>query len=507
MRITSYLKRCRRFWWATLAMFFVLPVSDLKGQQRDEFYWLGEINKASAVMLAEQGIVPKDVATHIADAVTAVIADGDKPGAVRPGDYLEFEQLLIAVAGPDVTRVHSGRSRQDIKGTVRRLFMREDLLLAFDRLIEARGSLLTIAEAHRDAIVPAYTFGVQAQPTSFGHYMGAYAEALRRTSDRYREAWNRVNQCSLGSAVLGTSSFPVNRPRLAELLGFDGNITNSLDANQIAPLDTAGEVVSVASLSALTIGMLAADVTTQYAQVNPWLTLAEGDLTGTSSIMPQKRNPIGLVNLREQASTIVGQAMSYTVQSHNLPLGMEDYKMDTPSQVLKASAGMYRALANLMKALVFNKNRALDEVNADYSTTTELADTLQRVADVPFRVGHHFASELVNYGRAHDLRSAEIPYGEARRIYAESARFFLHDAVELPLSEAEFRKSLTPENMVQSAQGLGGPQSHEVERMLADERDRLAADKQWLARRRESLQKAEAMREAAFGALKMKLAR
>ena len=476
MRITNYTKRRRRFRCATLAGLFVVAVSDLRGQKRDEFYWLGEINKASTVMLVEQGVVPKDLATHIAGAVTSVMSNGDKPGALRPGDYLDFEQLLIAAAGPDVTRVHSGRSRQDIKGTVRRLFMREDLLLAFDRLIEARESLLTTAEAHRDAIVPAYTYGVQAQPTSFGHYMAAYAEALRRTADRYREAWSRVNQSSLGSAVLGTSSFPVNRARLAELLGFDGNVTNSLDANQIAPLDTAGEVVSVATLSALTIGMLAADVTTQYSQVNPWLTLSEGELTGTSSIMPQKRNPTGLVNLRQQASTIVGQAMSYTVQSHNVALGMEDYKMDTPSQVLKASAGMYVALAHLMKGLVFDENRALDEVNAEYSTTTELADTLQRVAQVPFRVGHHFASELVNYGRGHNLRPAEIPYKEARRIYAESARFLRQDTVELPLSEAQFRRSLTPENMVQSAQGLGGPQSREVARMIADERARLATD-------------------------------
>ena len=169
--------------------------------------------------------------------------------------------------------------------------------------------------------------------------------------------------------------------------------------------------------------MLAADITAQYSHVKPWLTFSGGEVTGTSSIMPQKRNPTGLVDLRQQASTIVGQAMTYTVQSHNVTQGMEDYKMDTPSQVLKASARMCGALVGLMKALTFDEARALDEVNAEYSTTTELADTLQRVADVPFRVGHHFASELVNYGRGHNLRPAQIPYEEARRIYAESARF------------------------------------------------------------------------------------
>jgi argininosuccinate lyase len=485
-----------------LSCCLTLTASDLQAQPRDEFYWLGEINRASAVMLLEQGVVPKDLSAGIANSLATVMVNGDQPGAARPGDYLEFEQLLIAVGGPDVTRVHSGRSRQDIKGTVRRLFMREALLRAFEKLSDARESLLSAAEAHRDAILPAYTYGVQAQPTTFGHYVGAYAAALRRNAERHREAWSRINQSSLGSAALGTSSFPINRPRLAELLGFDASVVNSLDANQIAPLDSGVEAAGLATTGALTIGMLAEDIAAQYTHVKPWLTLSGSNVTGTSSIMPQKRNPTALVELRQQTSTIVGQVITYTVQSHNVAQGMEDYKMDTPIQALNAAARLYESLVTLMRALTFDEKRALEEVNAEYSTTTELADTLQRAADVPFRVGHHFASELVNFGRGRNLRPSEIPFAEAQRIYEGSARHFQQPTIKLPLSEAEFRRSLTPENMVQSAQGLGGPQSSEVARMLADERSRLTNDRTWLADRRAGLQQAEQKRHAAFEALR-----
>ena len=79
-----------------------------------------------------------------------------------------------------------------------------------------------MAEAHPNAIIPAYTWGVQAQPITFGHYLLAYSAALSRTAERMRQAYARLNLSPLGAAALGTSSFPVNRPRLAELLGFDG---------------------------------------------------------------------------------------------------------------------------------------------------------------------------------------------------------------------------------------------------------------------------------------------
>src|SRR6188472_2767267 len=133
-------------------------------EKRDPFYWLSEMNKASAIMVVEQGIVPKALGAKIADAVATVIADGDKSGAPRSGNYLIVERDLIKAGGPDVTRLHSGRSRQDIGSTSQRLVMRDDMLIALGKLNDALAVLLGMAERYPNAIIPAYTWGVQAQP-------------------------------------------------------------------------------------------------------------------------------------------------------------------------------------------------------------------------------------------------------------------------------------------------------------------------------------------------------
>ena len=501
------LSRARgRIWLAGIG---VLAMSaPTAAQQHDPFYWLGEINKASAVMVVERGIVPPALGGKIADTIRRVLGEGERPGAVRSGNYLIIEEALIKIGGPEVTRLHSGRSRQDIGATMQRLAMREDLLTAFDKLNAARAALLAIAQKSPNAIVPAYTWGVQAQPITLGHYLGAYASAFERDAGRLRQTYGRLNLSPLGAAALGTSSFPVDRPRLADLLGFDGVVENSLDANQISPIDTGAEAVGVASASALTMGTFIADVTQQYAQTKPWLQLAEGALTGTSSIMPQKRNPSGLVFLRAQASIVIGHAQTFLLTAHNVAAGMSDYKPfinpkqgNQPNNVMRELTDLFEGFAGLLQTLVFDEQRALAEVNADYSTTTELADTLQRDADIPFRVGHHFASDLVNFGRAGGLKPADIPYAQAQRIYTEAAAHFGLANPRLPLSEAAFRRALTAENMVTTSKGLGGPQPTEVARMLAGHDARLKADGDWLAATRRKLQEASRRLEAAFAAL------
>jgi argininosuccinate lyase len=488
------------------AAVFVLGVSPgaqtgAQNQPHDGFYWLGEQNKASVIMLTEKGIVTKELGRKIATSVTQVIADAARPGARRAGDYLVVEADMIKIGGPDITRLHSGRSRQDLGQTTTRLTLREAVLTTFEQFIDARETLLAMAEKHQNALLPFYTHGVQAQPTSLGHYLGGYLEAMTRSSDRYRQAWARLNMSPLGGAAGGTSSFPVDRARLAELLGFDGVVENSFDSGQIANQDNGVEWATLAASGALTVSMLAADLTDQYSDPHPWFMLEEGEETGISSIMPQKRNPSGLERLHLTTSTVIGQATTYLFQANNVRSGMNDYKSPMPLTATRSLGSMYNDFNKMLKALHFFPERALQEVNNDYSMTTELADMLQREHEVPFRVGHHFASEIVTYGRGKNLKPAEIPYDIAQRLFTQAWKAFGKDNEKLPMSEVQFRRALTAENMVESARPVGGPQKAEVARMLAVEKTRLRADRDWLAATRAKLDDAARKRDAGVAAL------
>lgn len=168
--------------------------------------------------------------------------------------------------------------------------LRLEMLDFADALDQVRARLITIAQAHAATYVPAYTNGVQAMPISYGHHLMAFADSFARDSARIREAYARINLSPMGTAVLANSSWSINRERLAQLLGFDGLIVNSLDAGQISTYDIPIEATSIASSTAIRVGALMQDVHTQYHQTRPWLLLASGK-TYTSSAMPQKANP------------------------------------------------------------------------------------------------------------------------------------------------------------------------------------------------------------------------
>ena len=457
-------------------------------QTRDEFFWLGEINKASAVINTDEGLLDKALAPRIAAGVAQVIKQGNEAGGKRPATVISFEPLMIAAAGEDVTLLHAGRSSQDMHATYRAAILRDDMLNLAEALNKTAGTLVDLAAKHVDTVVPNYTNGVAAQPNSYGHYLLGHAAGLERDAQRIRQAYARIDRSAMGTTVLNGTSWPLDRQRMADYLGFAALVDNAYDASQISSMDEPVEVGAVVTGIALHIGNFVEDLMTQYAQSRPWILLQEGgDNTYVSSAMPQKRNPGLLNDTRSAASTAVTLALGPVLQTHNITPGMADPKSVKANSAMVNSA--IKALSSwdrVLKALVIRPDRALEELNSDWTASQELADVLMRKYKLPFRVGHHFASNVVEYARDKDIKPLDFPYAQALRIYAETVKDSKYPQT-LPMSEAEFRSTLDPVAIVRNRETVGGPQPAEMQRMLKLAHEQLAQQGQWIAARREHI--------------------
>lgn len=469
---------------------------------RDEFFWLGQMNKASAVINTDEGLLEKSLAPRIAAGIDKVLKDGSQPGAKRPSSVISFEPLLIAAAGQEVTWLHAGRSSQDMHATYRAASLRDDLLNLAEQLHTTASTLVKLADKHSATIVPNYTNGVAAQPNSYGHYLLGHAAGLERDAQRIREAYARVDRSAMGTTVLNGTSWPLNRPRMAAYLGFGGVVDNAYDASQISSMEHPVEVGAIVTSVALHAGHFVEDLMTQYAQARPWILLQEGGAnTYVSSAMPQKRNPGLLNNTRRDASTAISLAQGVMIQAHNITPGMGDPKEVKASRAMVDSAvTVLKNWNQILNALVISPERALEELNSDWTASQELADVLMRQHKLPFRVGHHVASEIVDYAKAKDIKPLDFPYAEARRIYAEAVKGSSYPA-ELPMSEAEFRSTLDPVAIVRNRASAGGPQPAEMARMLKAAQQSLARQASWAKERRTAIATALARLDADFAKL------
>lgn len=449
---------------------------------RDEFFWLGEINKATLVINSRQGLLPKDSALKAAHALKEVLTEGEKDSAKRAKTYITFEPLMLAKAGPGITLMHAGRSSQDMHATYRSAILRDHVLDVSEALSGVMQTLTALAEAHRETVVPNYTNGVAAQPNSFAHYLLAFLAGFDRDAEKLRQFYVRLDRCPMGSTVLNGTCWPLDRKAMSERLGFREIAENAYDATQISQSDLPVEFACILSGICLHINVFLEDLMVQYAQARPWILLQEGgDNTYVSSAMPQKRNP-GLVNnTRTEASTMIGEAQAELLRAHNLQSGMIDPKNQTLNSALAERAVKVLGMFNrVLKALVINKERALEELNSDWTASQEIADRLMKECGLPFRVGHHVASRMVSFARSRNILPLDFPYAQMQEIYREVIKEeFPEGDSTLPMSEEEFKLALNPLSIVHGRRTLGGPQPAELDRMLKQQQAQNEKNIQW----------------------------
>ncbi len=359
-----------------------------------------EIDRAHLVMLAEAGINSATVTAAYLKALDSL--DRDElintayDGAVEDLFFLVERKLSDLCDAEYAGRVHTARSRNDLDLTIYRMVLRNNLLSIHEASLNLRSRLLSLAIRYRADAMPAYTHNQPAQPTTLGHYLMAHVEVFERDAARVHDAWPRLNLSPLGACAITTTGFPINRARTAALLGFDGLQTNSYGA--IASIDYLTESCALLVTSMLNIGRLAQDLLLFSTAEFDYLRLSDGYVQ-TSSIMPQKRNPVPLEHARILASRAMTEAQAVLSSLHNTPFAdMNDSEDPLLSLVDIAFTDACRSLSLLDGSLSeasFNTEKMRERAQGSFLTVTELADTLVRTAGLSFHHAHAIVSQAV----------------------------------------------------------------------------------------------------------------
>ena len=418
---------------------------------------LMRINEAHAVMLAERGILSREEASAILSALRGIAAGFDADALSYDGSvedlFFHIEGRLSDRLGVDLAgKLHTGRSRNDIDHTIFKRLLKQRLAGLLHGLTNLVDTLVTVAGANRDTIVVAYTHGQPAQPTSFGHYLGALIEVLLRDLDRLALAGRDLDRCSMGAAAITTTGFDIDRARMADLLGFAEVQENSYGC--IAACDYITGVYSALKILFINLGRFVQDL-------NQWTGFETGHLdvpdayVQISSIMPQKRNPVPVEHLRLLLSTAAGHCDTIVNTMHNTPFtDMNDSEAEVQAQGYAAFETGGRALAlldGLIAAVRVDEARIRRHIDQSCITITELADSLVRVEDISFRQAHQVASRLARRVVERGESLSTVPFDDAADAFAR--------VIGRPpeLSEADFRRFVSPEHFIAVRERYGGP--------------------------------------------------
>ena len=359
-----------------------------------------EIHYAHTIMLERQQIISREDARACLTALDHLDLEQIRSASYDGSSedlFFYIEDRLASDVGIEVAgRMHTARSRNDIDLTLYRMCLRNEVLRCAISVLDARRALLDLAEANVATLMPAYTHTQPAQPTTFAHYLLAAAEFLGRDFDRLRSAWGTVNRSPLGACAITTTGFPIDRDLTAELLGFEGLQINSYGA--IAAVDYVTEAASAIAVAMINLGKLVQDWLQWCTAEFNFLRLKDS-LVQTSSIMPQKRNPVSLEHTRILASKAFAQAQGILTCAHNTPFGdIVDSEDDLQPLVFSAFEDAHRALklfAEVVRGCQINKDEMARRATTGFLTVTELADTLVRQEGLSFRLAHRLVHAAV----------------------------------------------------------------------------------------------------------------
>jgi argininosuccinate lyase len=442
-----------------------------------------DINKAHVVMLMEQKIIQWQDGAKILKALSKLSDVKLDPAAEDV--HMAVEDAVLKETGPEVGgNLHIAKSRNDQVTTAIRMQLRNELVELMLKVLEMQESLLNTASKHVDTVILEYTHLQAAQPVTFAHYLLSHVQGLERDLERLRGAYERVNLCPLGAGALATTSFPINRKRTAELLGFKAVLENSIDA--VGSRDFILEIQAALTLLAVNLSRLAEDLIIWSSQEFDTVELPD-DFTSTSSIMPQKKNPEVLEVIRAKASYVLGDFVGSAAALKNLPTTYNlDFQEVTPK--LWASTDNLASSLSIFSQLMPNLKVSTNvegKVGAGFVGATELANMLVWKYNVAFRTSHKIVGALVKSLIDSKQTLADATPELLQKIAQQAV------GIKLTVKKEDMVECTNPHKIIETYKVQGGPSPVEVERAITTLKKNIISSKNKISKLKQNLANAE----------------
>lgn len=352
-------------------------------------------------MLGEVGLMTEEEAATAIKGLEEIAAEIEQ-GKFKIEEGIEdvhsqVEFILTQRIGDAGKKIHSGRSRNDQVAVDIKLYLRAEVLAVKEEVKETFDLLIEQSEKFKDHLLPGYTHLQIAMPSSFGLWLGAYAESLTDDMELLAAAYQVANKNPLGSGAGYGSSFPLNRKRTTELLGFKTLNWNSVYA-QMSRGKTEKVIGTALAGIAGSIGRLAMDACL-YINQNFGFISFPSELTTGSSIMPHKKNPDVFELIRAKCNRIQAVPNELTLLLANLPSGYHR-DLQLTKEILFPAIEELKACLQMTRLMLKNMSvtsNILDDEKYKYLFSVEAVNELVNKG-IPFREAYKEVGNQIEKG-------------------------------------------------------------------------------------------------------------
>ncbi len=446
-------------------------------------------NKAHAVMLIEQAIIERTTGSRLLNGILAAEAGGAASYQYDPAVedlFFAVERRIIDLAGEEAGgNLQLGRSRNDLSAAMCRLVLRTRLLDLAQRIVRLGESLMLLAGSHVDTVMPGVTHTQEAQPTTLAHYLLGVLGPLQRDGERLTLAYDHTNRSPLGVAAFTTSSLPVDRTRVAHLLGFSGIVENGYDA--VGAADYMLEATGALRTLCLSLVRFVNDLLV-WARSDVAIARVGDEFIQISSIMPQKRNPVVLEHIRARIGYVIGDAATVEAMVHAAAFGdtvdVEDEIYVPLLRCCDSAVSVLSLLSDVLGSLKIERERLDKAARAGFGASTELAERLTIDHGLPFRQAHRVVALIVRdlAASGRDLRSLSP---EMVEMATKSVT-----GTGIAVTRQGLKSAIDPVRFVARRALPGGPAAPAVMAALQREQANREALSNWVTQQREGLTRA-----------------